>query len=246
MDSILESKQTRELWHNRDILKNAEKIWGRSGRIGEARIKRRSEMIIGRCDIDASKKVLEIGCGTGTLTEYLARTGSLITATDLDENFLNIARKQIQFSNVRFQTADAEKLENFPDDSFDAVCGVSILHHLNINSALKNIWRVLKPGGTMAFSEPNMLNPHIAIQKNIPFVKKMSGDSPDETAFFQWRMKTSLVKNNFNDISVEPFDFLHPAFPDFLFAPISLFAGILEKITFIKEIAGSLFIFGRK
>jgi hypothetical protein len=41
----------------------------------------------------------------------------------------------------------------------------------------------LKSGGTIYFTEPNMLNPQIAIQKNVSWVKRKLGDSPDETAF---------------------------------------------------------------
>lgn len=203
-------------------------------------------MIIKKCGIGAGKKILEIGCGTGALTQYLARTNASVIATDFDERFLGVAQNKINFPNVFFQIADAEILKNFSSDSFDVVCGVSILHHLNIDLALKNIQRVLKPGGAMAFSEPNMLNPQIAIQKNTLFIKKWFGDSPDETAFFKWRMKKTLTENHFRDILVEPFDFLHPVFPDFLFSPVVLLADMLEKIPFMKEIAGSLFIFGRK
>lgn len=243
---MLDQRQQNELTHNKSILKNVEKVWGRSGRVGEERIKRRAEMIIAKCNIGEGKKVLEIGCGTGTLTRYLAGTGALIIATDLDERFLKFARDKVLSQEVQFQVANAETLENFLPDSFDVVCGVSILHHLDISLSLKNIWRVLKPGGIMAFSEPNMLNPQIAIQKNIPFIKKWLGDSPDETAFFGWRIKMMLEENNFSEILIEPFDFLHPAIPGFLTSSIIKFGNMLEKIPFIKEIAGSLFIFGRK
>ena len=53
------------------------------------------------------------------------------------------------------------------------------MHHLNVKKALVEFYRVLKPGGTIYFTEPNMLNPIIAVQKNIPFIKKLMGDTPD-------------------------------------------------------------------
>lgn len=244
---ILNLKQQRELKHNRKILEKTEKIWGRCGKIGRLRVERRAKMIQDLCAIDKTKKVLEIGCGTGALTQYLTNSEAEIIAIDIFQEFLEIAKKKIlNAGNVKFQIEDAEFLKTLKDNSFDVVCGLSILHHLNTELCLKNIYRVLKPGGYLAFSEPNMLNPQIAIQKNIPFLKKLLGDSPDETAFFKWQIKKLLKKNNFINIKVRPFDFLHPALPDFslfLFSKISQF---LEKIPLIKETAGSLIIFAQK
>ncbi|HMD68987.1 MAG TPA: class I SAM-dependent methyltransferase, partial [Chitinivibrionales bacterium] len=172
--------------------------------------------------------------------------GAEITATDIFPEFLALARKRIPAENVLTQIADAETLSGSADSSFDAVVGLSILHHLDIDKALAGIHRVLRPGGTMAFSEPNMLNPQIAIQKNIPAIKKACGDSPDETAFFAWLIKKKLDRLNFKELSVVPFDFLHPAVPDFLAASVEKIGYILEKIPLIREIAGSLFIGAKK
>ena len=67
-----------------------------------------------------------------------------------------------------------------------------------IEEALRDIYRVLKPGGTIYFTEPNMLNPQIAMQKNIPWIKRKLGDSPDETAFFRWPLRRLPVFNHFS------------------------------------------------
>lgn len=243
----MNNRVDNELRHDEKILKNADNIWGREGPVGEFRIKRRAEMIIQYCGMNKNFTVLEIGCGTGTLTEYLAKTGAQITATDLSKGFLDLASQKIKYQNVSFQTANAERLDNFKDNSFDAVVGLSILHHLDIQSALKNIHRVLKSGGIMAFSEPNMLNPQIMIQKNIPFIKKMLGDSPDETAFFKWQARKLLDQNGFKNITVKPIDFVNPFItPRFLLNPMIKISDFLEKIPLVKEIAGSLFISARK
>lgn len=243
----MNNRVDNELRHDEKILKNAEGVWGREGPVGEFRIKRRAEMIIEYCEMDKNLTVLEIGCGTGTLTEYLAKTGAKIIATDLSQGFLDLTSQKIKYHNVSFQTANAELLDNFKDNSFDAVVGLSILHHLGIQSALQNIYRVLKSGGVMAFSEPNMLNPQIMIQKNIPFIKRILGDSPDETAFFKWSMKKLLQQNGFKNITVKPIDFIHPfTTPKFLLNPMIKISDFLEKIPLVKEIAGSLFILGKK
>lgn len=241
------TREQRELSHDKTILENSEKVWGRAGLAGESRLKRRTEMIIRYCNIDPSKRVLEIGCGTGMLTKILADTGADMVATDIFPEFLKVVRKKISNAqNVELKLADAQTLADFTDQSFDVVCGLSVLHHLDISLTLKNILRVLKPGGCIAFSEPNMLNPQIAIQKSIPFVKKIMGDSLDETAFLKWQLRGILQKNGFTGVSVEPFDFLHPLVPGFSVKFIDALSKVLEEIPLVREFAGSLFIYAKK
>ena len=135
---------------------------------------------------------------------------------------------------------------SFEDSSFDTVVGSSILHHLEIDESIKEIFRVLKSGGTICFTEPNMMNPQIAIQKNIPYIKKKLGDSPDETAFFRWALKKKLTKIGFVNIKIIPFDFVHPSTPKLLIKVFIKLGNYLEKFPILREIAGSLFITAEK
>ena len=50
-----------------------------------------------------------------------------------------------------------------------------------------------------------MLNPQIAIQKNIPWIKRKLGDSPDETAFFRWPLRRLLEQTGYRDVRIDPF-----------------------------------------
>jgi SAM-dependent methyltransferase len=120
------------------------------------------------------------------------------------------------------------------------VAGARVLHHLDLESSFDEICRVLKKGGFIAFCEPNMLNPQIMIQKNIPFIKKLMGDTPDETAFFKWRLIKFLEARGFEDVKVVPFDFLHPWTPKPFVSIVQDISDILEKTPLIREIAGSL------
>lgn len=235
-----------ELQHNKKILKEADQVWGRLGRAGRARVERRAKEIISRCGIGPQARVLEIGCGTGVLTRYLTASEAQITATDLYDAFLETAGKDLAAPNVRFVAADASTLAGFPDQEYDVVCGLSILHHLDISQALANIFRVLKKGGRIGFSEPNMLNPQIAIQKNIPVIKRWMGDSPDETAFIRFSLARWLRAAGYINIRVRPFDFLHPAIPDWACGGADRIGRALEGIPGLREIAGSLFIFAEK
>jgi SAM-dependent methyltransferase len=195
--------------------------------------------------LSANAQLLEIGCGTGIWTEVLARLPCAVTSMDLSEDLLGIARRKSYAHPVHFICGDVEHL-SFPDHTWDVVCGLSVLHHLDLKAALREIYRVLKPGGRFLFSEPNMLNPQILIQKNIPWIKRWAGDTPDETAFFRWPLVKNLRAVGFEAVRVEPFDFLHPQVPAFLTQTADRIGQVLEKIPVFREIAGSLWIQGRR
>jgi len=192
-------------------------------------------------DIREGMRILELGCGTGYFTRELARTGAMIDAVDISPELLAAAREHCPTVNVTFQIQNAYALE-YEDSVFDAVVGSSVLHHLAIEQALTQIYRVLRPRGTICFTEPNMLNPQIAIQKNVPAVKRRLGDSPDESAFFRWALRRQLERADFARIQIRPFDFLHPQTPSRLIPLIRTAGDWCERIPLISEIAGSLYI----
>jgi ubiquinone/menaquinone biosynthesis C-methylase UbiE len=94
-------------------------------------------------------RVLEIGCGLGTDGAQFAKAGADYTGIDLTEAAIELARQRFQLSTLRgtFQVGDAEKLD-FPDNTFDVVYSHGVLHHTpDIQSAIREIHRVLRPGG---------------------------------------------------------------------------------------------------
>ena len=94
-------------------------------------------------------RVLEIGCGLGTDGAQFAKAGANYTGVDLTEAAIELARKRFELFglNGAFQVADAERLD-FPHESFDLVYSHGVLHHTpDINAAVLEIHRVLKPGG---------------------------------------------------------------------------------------------------
>jgi 2-polyprenyl-3-methyl-5-hydroxy-6-metoxy-1,4-benzoquinol methylase len=223
----------------------AEGIWGWGSPAGKKRAERRAKLIAAGADLKVGQNVLEVGCGTGLFTEIFAETGASIVAVDISPDLLEIAqsrdlpRGQVKFLEKRFEDCDLE-------GPFDAIIGSSILHHLDIDSALGNIQRLLKPDGVMCFAEPNMLNPQIMIQKNIPWIKARLGDSPDETAFFRWQITRKLKAHGFETVNVYPFDWLHPSTPQTLISLVSRIGKTLEQLPLVREISGSLVIQARR
>ena len=187
--------------------------------------------------------VLEVGCGTGILTVDLVPTGAKIIAVDISPELVEASRVRIKADNVEFRVANAFDLD-FESDAFDHIVGSSVLHHLEVEGALSEFRRVLKPGGTLRLSEPNMVNPQIFLQKNIPYLKRLSGDTPDETAFVRWSLQRKMKKCGFVDVSARPYNFLHPLIPTAALPVLRPVCDVLERIPLLSEFAGSLMIQG--
>jgi SAM-dependent methyltransferase len=236
----MQERVTKEIQHGRFLAEHgAGEIWNWESPAGKLRWARRVKMLSRH--LGPGMNVLELGCGTGYFTRELARSGADIVAIDVSPELLEIAKAKCSASNVRYEIQNAYAL-SYRDDVFDSVVGSSVLHHLEIEEALREIYRMLKPSGTIYFTEPNMLNPQIAVQKNVPWVKRKLGDSPDETAFFRWRLRHLLEEKGYRDVRIDPFDFLHPKTPVPLVDRLDALGRFLESVPVISEFAGSLYI----
>lgn len=102
------------------------------------------------------KRVLEIGCGRGVGVEILLSLGAEhVTGFDLDPKMIALAQKRLaKYGNrIRVFVGDAEAIDA-PNASFDAVVDYGVIHHIpHWQKALKEIARVLKPGGTFYFED---------------------------------------------------------------------------------------------
>lgn len=114
------------------------------------------------------KRLLDLGCGAGETSVYFAGQGALVTAADISPEMVAVGRRLAARHDVRveFLTTAAEKLP-FPDGHFDAVFGNGVLHHVDLIPALKEIRRVLKPGGKAVFIEPLKHNPVIGLYRRL-------------------------------------------------------------------------------
>lgn len=108
------------------------------------------------------KSLLEVGCGLGAITVLLARSGAHVTALDLSEESVAVARERVRISGledrVTFVITEGEALP-FADNTFDLAFGKAVLHHIEPKQGARELARVLKPGGRAAFSEPMGQNP---------------------------------------------------------------------------------------
>ena len=236
------SRIENELKHAKHLIsKGPETIWNWDSPAGKKRAERRANLLVKYGNMKDSSKVLELGCGTGLFTNKIVKIAKVtdITAIDISPELLDIAKSNYEIP--KFELGDAMNL-NYKDNTFDVIFGSSVLHHLNMEKACKEMFRVLKAGGRIVFAEPNMINPQIAIQKNIPFIKRWLGDSPDETAINRWRFKKLLERAGYINVKIFPYDFLHPVVPSVLVKSVERLSKFIEKVPVLREIAGSVII----
>jgi ubiquinone/menaquinone biosynthesis C-methylase UbiE len=114
-----------------------------------------------------AKNVLEIAAGTGRLTRRLLAVmapDSVLVATDLNEPMLDEARKHIDDARVQWEVADAQELP-FDNVRFDAVlCQFGLMFVPDKLLALREMRRVLRPGGTALVSVWNAMERNAAQQ----------------------------------------------------------------------------------
>jgi ubiquinone/menaquinone biosynthesis C-methylase UbiE len=99
---------------------------------------------------------LELGCGTGFFLLNLKLAGVLDEGhvTDLSPGMVEVAKRNATHLGFEIEgrAADAETLP-YPDDSFDLVVGHAVLHHIpDLDRAMREVLRVLKPGGRFVFA----------------------------------------------------------------------------------------------
>ena len=232
------------VWQNK-----ADQVWGWQTPAGQARAARRAKLFRELGRMNGHSVVLEIGCGTGEFSWRVAPHVGQFYATDFSPELLQRCEARLRATcpkaNVVCARQDAMAM-TLADGSFDAVFGCSMLHHVNAALALREVHRELRPGGWCVFSEPNMMNPQIALQKNVGFIKRRVGDSPDETAFFRWEMQRLLRAAGFAEMEIRHFDFLHPFTPPALLNAVARCGELLEKIPVVRAISGSLILCARK
>jgi SAM-dependent methyltransferase len=167
--------------------------------------------IAGRVAPD-TRRILEIACGTGRVTAHLRESlrAADLTATDINPDMLDIAKKRLDRENIHWQQADAQALP-FEDGQFDAViCQFGFMFVPDQSAALGETYRVLRPGGKLLFSTWDKLenNPSFFLAN-----QHVAGYFPEEPPLFfhlpfslyNTDLLESLTRNaGFVDVTITP------------------------------------------
>jgi SAM-dependent methyltransferase len=124
--------------------------------------------------------LLDLGCGLGEGAVHFAQLGANVTASDLSPGMLEVTSKVAEIHNCSVKTlvASATDLSNVPDASFDIVYGANMLHHVDIEACIREVHRVLKPGGRAAFWDPVAYNPVINVYRKMATAVRTEDEHP--------------------------------------------------------------------
>lgn len=129
--------------------------------VGDISLKRRARKIIQEINPISGEKIVDLGCGTGY---YLFLLSNLpvslnLTGFDSDKNSLSEAAESLRNKKIKFYVGDLHKIP-FKSSSFDKAIMSEVLEHVSDDEkVLKEVFRILKPEGTLVISTPSINYP---------------------------------------------------------------------------------------
>jgi SAM-dependent methyltransferase len=126
------------------------------------------------------KYLLDLGCGAGENSVYFSQKGAHCIAADYSPGMVNTALQLAKVNQVKVEGKVINAMQiDFPDNTFDIVYASNLLHHLpNPKVAIKEIYRVLKPGGKACFWDPLKHNPIINVYRKIATSVRTEDETP--------------------------------------------------------------------
>ena len=136
------------------------------------------EALLELLSAQAGERILDLGCGTGQLTEKIAQTGAIATGIDYSSDMIEKAKQN--YPHLQFNVADARNFQ--VTEPLDAVFSNAALHWINEPEAVINsIWKTLKPGGRFVaeFGGKGNVNAIINALNNV--LEEFGYPSPEKT-----------------------------------------------------------------
>lgn len=212
------------------------------------RMQRRHQWFVDQAIERNAKRILEIGCGTGEAAAFVARkTGAEVVAIDISDVFLDEARAMNTVETLTFRKFDllADDLASL--GNFDLIFGNGILHHLVIRlpAVLTALRQLTSERGSLAFIEPNFMNPYCAFIFGTKVGRRWALLEPDEMAFRASELRRVVADAGWHAVEVRTRDFLVPGLPMALVKPVMSVEPILEGTVTTRWLAQSHFLTAR-
>lgn len=186
------------------------------------------------------RDALELGCGTGFFLLNLKSAGVIDTGhvTDISAGMVDVAVRnasRLGF-DVEGRVADAESIP-YPDATFDLVVGHAVLHHLpDVEQALREVLRVLRPGGRFVFAgEPTRYGDAVARR-----LSRLTWETSTRLLPSSWRRPPDELARSSADAALESVVDLHTFDPGEL-ARMALRAGAADVRTRTEELTAAWF-----
>lgn len=132
--------------------------------------------------------LLDLGCGAGENSVYFASRGARCVAADYSPGMVDVALKLAASNGVQIEGRVINAMEiAFPDNTFDIVYASNLLHHIpDPRLALREMHRVLKPGGKACFWDPLKHNPIINVYRRIATEVRTEDETPLDIGIVQF------------------------------------------------------------
>lgn len=163
-----------------------------------------------KMNIPDGSKVLELGCGNGLLwtkNKEAIKQNLDITLSDLSEGMLQGAKENINNPNIKYQIIDVQDIP-YEDECFDVVIARHMLYHVpDIDKALSEIKRVLKPNGKFYVSTNGSENMK-ELKDLVDGYNKDTKYNPQKVFADKFGIEngTEILKRYFNNVRLEKFD----------------------------------------
>ena len=162
------------------------------------------EPTLDAADVRAGTRLLDLCCGPGMLAQGAVARGAHAIGLDFPD-VVKLARQLVP--RAEFHAGDAQNLP-FPDDSFDAaVCGYGLMHVPDAEKVLREMFRVVRPGGQIAVSVWESTTPHNGFGLVYAAVRahgNLNVPLPHGADFFQFgteaKMSAALAETGFTDV----------------------------------------------
>jgi len=198
----------------------------------------------------SGKDLLDLACGMGEESVYFAKLGARVTGIDISDVGIASLKKRAAFHRLDI-TALEMRVDptSFPDDSFDRVHGLGILHHVGIEAGLREVDRLLRPGGLGVFLEPIGDSPAIEgiktfLMKHARFLGEFDHVT-DHEHNLTWREVETAVQR-FADVRIYPYHLLYRLKRFFPYASLDtvrrIDSGLLALMPQLRHYAGGVVI----
>ena len=176
-------------------------------------------------------EVLEYGSGISMYANNIVLSAANITGIDISAEAVKISNsKMIQYDNCKYLVMDAMNLD-FCDEKFNLVYGCGIIHHLDVDKAFSEIYRVTKHGGKTLFLEPLGHNPFVNFFRKLSPKLRSKDEHPltidDMEVIRKYFKKVNFTYFSLVSIALIP---VVRVFPLFIF--MVRFANFIDKLFF--------------